>query len=52
MNEFNILTVDQALACNELWNINNGRTLCKPCHRKTDTYGYRTRKLLREEVKR
>ena len=23
--------------------INNGRTLCKPCHRQTDTWGSRTR---------
>jgi len=22
-----------------LWDINNGRTLCRECHRKTDTYG-------------
>lgn len=24
--------------CEELWDINNGRTLCVPCHRTTDTY--------------
>ena len=27
--------------------IDNGRTLCKSCHRKTDTYGEKTRKLLK-----
>lgn len=30
--------------------IDNGRTLCVECHRKTDTYGYRTTKLSRVEV--
>ena len=34
-----IKTVDEALNCAELWNINNGRTLCKPCHLKTKTWG-------------
>ena len=29
--------------------IDNGRTLCKPCHRQTDTWGYKTSKLLRKE---
>ena len=24
-----------------LWDVNNGRTLCIKCHRKTDTYGFR-----------
>ena len=27
-----IKTLEQALACEELWNINNGETLCKECH--------------------
>jgi 5-methylcytosine-specific restriction endonuclease McrA len=25
------------------FDVNNGRTLCVPCHRKTDTYGGRSR---------
>ena len=32
LNENNIKTLNQALDCEELWNINNGRTLCKKCH--------------------
>jgi len=27
-----ITSIDQALACEEFWNINNGRTLCRKCH--------------------
>lgn len=28
----NITTLEQALNCEELWNINNGQTLCRKCH--------------------
>jgi hypothetical protein len=28
--------------------IDNGRTLCKPCHLTTDTWGYKTRRLMRD----
>lgn len=38
INENKIVTLDQAFNCEELWNINNGRTLCLGCHKKTDTY--------------
>ncbi len=30
--ENDIKTIQDAFSCDELWNINNGRTLCKPCH--------------------
>lgn len=39
ISENNITTVEQAKKCLELWDINNGRTLCISCHMKTDTYG-------------
>lgn len=32
LEEHQIKTLEQAIACEELWNINNGRTLCKTCH--------------------
>ncbi len=32
LNENNIATFEQAMECAELWDINNGRTLCKDCH--------------------
>ena len=33
MEEYEIETMGQALKCEELWNINNGRTLCEDCHK-------------------
>ena len=33
INEYQIDTLEKSLFCEELWNINNGRTLCKECHR-------------------
>lgn len=30
-----IKSLKAALLCEELWDINNGRTLCRPCHDKT-----------------
>jgi 5-methylcytosine-specific restriction endonuclease McrA len=32
LKEYGIKTLEAALACAELWNINNGKTLCKKCH--------------------
>jgi hypothetical protein len=40
--ENKIITYEQALDCEELWNINNGKTLCERCHSKTKGYKLRT----------
>jgi hypothetical protein len=39
--EENIFTVEQARRCTKLWDTNNGRTLCVPCHKKTPTFAGR-----------
>lgn len=36
----NITSLPAAENCLDLWNVENGRTLCAPCHRETKTYGY------------
>lgn len=36
-----IKTIQDAIQCNKFWDIDNGRTLCKECHMKTDNHGRR-----------
>lgn len=43
MADNKIKTLNDALRCEEMWNINNGRTLCEDCHRKTDNFGNKGR---------
>lgn len=33
LKENNIKTLKEALLCKELWDLDNGRTLCVPCHK-------------------
>lgn len=35
MNKYKISMIEEALLCPELWDINNGLTLCVPCHDRT-----------------
>ena len=37
--KYDIKTLEEALLCEELWDINNGRCLCIPCHKDTPSYG-------------
>lgn len=39
MSFYKIKSKKQALLCNGFWDLDNGRTLCKICHKKTETYG-------------
>lgn len=32
LEEYDICSMEEARACAELWDTNNGRTLCTPCH--------------------
>jgi len=34
LEEYEIKSIESALDCEELWNVNNGRTLCLSCHKK------------------
>lgn len=43
--ENDITTLEEAIKCEELWMVNNGRTLCIDCHKETDTYLNKGRKL-------
>jgi len=47
IKEKNIESVEQALNCPELWDIDNGRTLCYPCHKLTPTYGINSKYVTR-----
>lgn len=46
--EHGITTIEEAKKCSELWDVANGLTLCVLCHRKTDSYGGRSRKKSRK----
>lgn len=39
MEENNIKTYEQALDCEQLWDLDNGLTLCKKCHRIKTSFG-------------
>jgi hypothetical protein len=46
VKENNIKSLEDAISCCELWDINNGRTLCIPCHKQTDNYGNKPKKVV------
>lgn len=45
LRENKITTTEDGFACEELWNLNNGRTLCENCHKETDSYGWKYKNL-------
>ncbi len=51
-NQYELRTPEDARKCAELWDIANGRTLCRPCHRISDTYGTKgLSKLINQKTK-
>lgn len=36
--ENNIKSLEDARNCKQLWDVDNGQTLCIPCHKQTDSY--------------
>lgn len=47
--ENNLKSLDDAIICGELWDVDNGRTLCIPCHKATETYGRFTQAFIKKE---
>jgi len=41
LKENGVKTLEEAVSCQELWQLSNGRTLCDECHRKTETFAKR-----------
>ena len=39
LDDFNITSIEEAISCEKLWDISNGRTLCRDCHKNTETWG-------------
>lgn len=39
LRKYKIKTIQEAFGCEELWNINNGKSLCRDCHKLTENYG-------------
>lgn len=42
INMYNIKSIIEAENCKELWDVNNGLTLCRICHFKTESFGKRS----------
>lgn len=39
LTEHGIQSLEEAINCQAFWDIDNGRTLCTDCHKKTDNFG-------------
>ena len=48
-NENNVTTLEQALECRELWNLNNGFSICYKCHKDIETVRTKLRNMFRLE---
>lgn len=50
INSNNVQTLEDAIKCSELWDKANGRVLCRPCHKQTPTWGFKTWNLIRAQA--
>ena len=39
IDDFEIKSYEDAISCEKLWDIDNGRCLCRKCHKKTESWG-------------
>ena len=39
LDDYDITSIEEAISCEKLWVIENGRTLCRDCHKNTETWG-------------
>lgn len=39
-----ITSLEEAMLCEDFWDMSNGRTLCRKCHTKTDSFGSKKKK--------
>lgn len=46
IKKYNLKNIEEVKSCVEIWNINNGVTLCNSCHKKTDSYLNNKRKII------
>lgn len=48
VQKYGLTTLEETMKCVGLWDRSNLRTLCVPCHEKTDTYGNKATKWLKK----
>jgi hypothetical protein len=49
ITKFNIKAIYEANKCKDLWDTDNGRTLCENCHKNTNTWGHKTTLLVKAQ---
>ncbi len=49
--ENNVATIEQSLECKEIWNVNNGISICYKCHKDVEKLRTKLRNMFRLENK-
>jgi hypothetical protein len=47
ISDYKVKTVADARLVPEIWDLNNGRCLCRDCHKQTKTWGVNANKKIR-----